>query len=350
MGERETNLLAHRNVSVDNLRALAVLFMIFVHAAATWMPSNASKTSLIAYVVAGIGGLAAPLFVTLFGWGIAASTSLSTRKIIQRAGILALCQLAVNLAAPHLFDPLTPGVLTLFSLLYLTAPLWNMLGDAPKVEFFTIVSFLTLPFFLIDFMGPSTWNSRIETTTVFTLVAHLISTGQYPLFPWLVFALLGAHLYHHPPRSILHTTLLASSFVVTLSTIWYAADQNRPWALATDPSNTAVLTFFPATTTFLFAAVLGVLLLWFACYQRFESNLFVSLGQMSLTIYVIHFIPIGLFHETLSNQSNTLLHYAVIVFYTLVWIPLARLWFLRLPNLTIESFFRRRQPNLSSDE
>jgi surface polysaccharide O-acyltransferase-like enzyme len=350
MGERETRLLAHRNVSVDNLRALAVLFMILVHAAATWMPSTASKTSLIAYAVAGIGGLAAPLFVTLFGWGIAASTSLTTSKILQRAGILALCQLAVNLAAPHLFDPLTPGVLTLFSLLYLSAPLWKTLGDAPKIEFLTIVSFLILPFFLIEFMGPSSWNSRIETTTASTLVAHLFLTGQYPLFPWLVFALLGAHLYRQPMLSISHTTLLASSFIVSLATIWYAADQNRPWALATDPSNTAVLTFFPATTTFLFAALLGVLLLWFVCYQRFESNLFVPLGQMSLTIYVIHFIPIGLFHETLSNQSNTLLHYTVITLYTLAWIPLARLWLVRFPHQTIESLFRRRQSNSSSDE
>jgi len=350
MGEREANLLAHRDISVDNLRALAVLFMILVHAAATWMPSTASKTSLIAYVVAGIGGLAAPLFVTLFGWGIAASTSLTWKKIFQRAGILALCQLAVNFAAPHLFDPLTPGVLTLFSLLYLTAPLWNKLSDAPKVEFFTLVSFLVLPFFLIEFMGPSSWTSRIETTTVSTLVAHLFLTGQYPLFPWLVFALLGAHLYRQPTRSLSHTTLLVGSFLISLSTIWYAADQNRPWALATDPSNTAVLTFFPATTTFLFAAVLGVLLLWFACYQRFESNLFVPLGQMSLSIYVIHFIPIGLFHEALSSQSNKLLHYAVIVLYTFLWIPLARLWLARFPNQTIESLFRRRQSNSSSDE
>ncbi len=350
MGERDTHLLAHRNVSVDNLRALAVLFMILVHAAATWMPSTATKTSLIAYVVAGIGGLAAPLFVTLFGWGIAASTSLTTRKIIRRAGILAVCQLIVNLSAPHLFDPFTPGVLTLFSLLYVTAPLWKKLGDHPKVEFFTIISFLVLPFFLIDFMGPSSWNSRIETANTPTFVAHLFLTGQYPLFPWLVFAFLGAHLYRQPVRSISHTTLLALSFIVSLATIWYAADRNRPWALATDPSNTAVLTFFPATTTFLFAAILGVLLLWFLCYQRFESNLFVPLGQMSLTIYVIHFIPIGLFHETLANQSNTLLHYGVIVLYTFVWIPIAQLWLVRFPNKTIESLFRRRQSNSSSDE
>ena len=53
--------------------------MVFVHAAATWQPSNISQTSLLGILAGAIGGLAAPLFVTLFGWGLA-NSSLNIKK------------------------------------------------------------------------------------------------------------------------------------------------------------------------------------------------------------------------------------------------------------------------------
>ena len=51
-----------RRQDIDQIRGLAILLMIMVHAAATWAPANASTTSLLALIVASLGGLAAPLF------------------------------------------------------------------------------------------------------------------------------------------------------------------------------------------------------------------------------------------------------------------------------------------------
>ena len=48
---------AKRLVHIDGLRGLAVLLMVMVHAAATWSPSTASSTSLLAMIVSGLGGL-----------------------------------------------------------------------------------------------------------------------------------------------------------------------------------------------------------------------------------------------------------------------------------------------------
>ena len=76
---------------IDSLRGLAVLLMVMVHAAATWNPSNASQTSTLAYIVAGLGGLAAPLFVTIFGWGMYKSNS-PRKSILIKAGILLILQ------------------------------------------------------------------------------------------------------------------------------------------------------------------------------------------------------------------------------------------------------------------
>ena len=59
-----------RLVHIDALRGLAVLLMVLVHAAATWEPTFSGGFLLLGVVVSGAGGLAAPLFVSLLGWGL----------------------------------------------------------------------------------------------------------------------------------------------------------------------------------------------------------------------------------------------------------------------------------------
>ena len=58
-----------RKLYIDVLRSIAILFMIEVHTSAQLAPSNIAKDSFLAIIVASIGGLAAPLFVTISGWG-----------------------------------------------------------------------------------------------------------------------------------------------------------------------------------------------------------------------------------------------------------------------------------------
>ena len=79
----EYRIAKPRLLHIDWLRGIAVLLMVMVHAAATWQPKTISSTSLLAYVVSGLGGLAAPLFVVLTGWGLSRS-KLSSRRVIVR--------------------------------------------------------------------------------------------------------------------------------------------------------------------------------------------------------------------------------------------------------------------------
>ena len=53
----QINRISH----IDSLRGLAVLLMVMVHAAATWNPLQGDQSSLLAYTISGLGGLAAPL-------------------------------------------------------------------------------------------------------------------------------------------------------------------------------------------------------------------------------------------------------------------------------------------------
>ena len=110
-----------RLIHIDGLRGLAVLLMILVHAAATWEPELTGLWMGLGVLVSAAGGLAAPLFIALLGWGMA-QKPLTTKKRLWRAAFLFFCQLVVNMNAPHLFEPWTPGVLSLMAALILLEP------------------------------------------------------------------------------------------------------------------------------------------------------------------------------------------------------------------------------------
>ena len=121
---------------IDRIRAIAILCMVQVHTAAIIPPEGISVGHPIAFVSAAIGGMAAPMFVTISGWGIYRSAirrrTLADNGIfswfywvIPRITILTICQLLVNSALSidrgGRFDWMTPGVLTLLALASLIA-------------------------------------------------------------------------------------------------------------------------------------------------------------------------------------------------------------------------------------
>ena len=71
-----------------------------------------------------------------------------------------------------------------------------------------------------------------------------------------------------------------------------------------------------------------------------------SLGRVSLTVYVLHFVPFALFHqaETLHGWSPALTA-GVVLGYTVGWIVLGTLLAQRAPWFTIESWMKRREPS-----
>ena len=175
---------------IDSLRGLAVLLMVMVHAAATWTPSNTSQTSLIAYIVAGLGGLAAPLFVTIFGWGMCKSKS-SRKSILTKAALLIILQYVVNLFSPRLYEPYSPGILSLFAMLLIAKPI--IMKSVESINNMLIFNILIVVMFIInssfiEFQGSNNWDSRIIVNDFLQLINLTLFTGTYPVFPWIRFA------------------------------------------------------------------------------------------------------------------------------------------------------------------
>lgn len=338
-----------RQLHFDGLRGLAVLLMVMVHIAATWNPYGTDQTSLLAYVVSGLGGLAAPLFVTLFGWA-AALRPLSAGQRFVRASVLLFFQLVVNLSAPHLFDPFTPGVLSLFAILVVLQPLWLAPVRSPRPFTWAAVGLCISVAFAWgspDWMGSVQWDQRIAVTSLTGWMAHMVFTGTYPLFPWVMFAVLGSCLQHGDPRvnSRALGVLAGTGVAVSAVLLSISLRTSTSWAL---PSGEAYLTFFPANGPFLLAALAGVSIIWAWCLQwpaLFDK--LAPVGRMSLTVYVGHFLPLAYIHEWDSELNWSLTVAIAAAFaYTFAWGTLAWWWFKRAPLMTLEHLMRRIEKSM----
>ena len=335
----------NRIVHIDALRGVAVLLMVMVHAAATWNPFDAAAgPSLLALIVSGLGGLAAPLFVTLFGWGMHHRT-LTWAQRWGFAGFFIICQLIVNASAPHLFELFTPGVLSLFALLTLTQPWWAAPWHSKQPAFHQWAWFtgalLLLYVLLTPFRGPSQWDARVEAGSVAVVLSHLVLTGTYPLVPWVAFAAMGTMIAaSEAPEVSRQNTLRLTlvGFLISIVILFESLRTGAVWAL---PTGDATLTFFPANIPFLIAATTGVGLCWLLAEERWRWSLLADLGRCSLTVYVAHFLPLVWLasldeqHQWSLSTSST-----VTLAYTLTWGWIGAMWYRKASGWTLEAALR----------
>ena len=339
---------SQRLVHIDALRGLAVLLMVLVHAAATWEPSLSGGLLILGVIVSAGGGLAAPLFVALLGWGLA-QRALKPRQRWWRAGWLFACQVAVNVSAPHLFDPFTPGVLSMLGLVILTEPLWArpFHRTTHSIRLFSgaFVLVLMLSIFTEPWQGSSDWTSRVETPSLTMWMSHLIITGLYPFFPWVLFACFGLTVARlsGERRQMFFRDVVVAGLVASTIVLVQSQRSGQVWAL---PTGNAALTFFPANAPFLIAAMTGVAMLWWIVERLGTAFAALShVGRVSLTVYVLHFVPFALFHQAETVHGWSAISTAgVVVAYTVGWFVLGT-WLARRPHLTIESWMRWRKPS-----
>ena len=336
----------NRITHIDSLRGLAVLLMVMVHAAATWNPFQGTQSSLLAYSISGLGGLAAPLFVTLFGWGVYRS-EINIKQRVFYCLVLLLSQIMVNVSSPHIFNTFTPGVLSLMAILTLVMPIISgIVGeyDEKKLLIVIILTF-SLQLSFPHIQGTGQWVERVSDDGITTILVNLLLTGTYPLFPWFIFAFVGAmvsstYYADEPTLQLTKLGLIGITLGMMFCLLSFIISQYNDdlWA---HPSSEAYLTFFPANPPFIVAGITGVMLLWFAV-KRLKFVMLSSAGRISLTIYIIHFIPLSLMHDFQSLYGWSLeLTAFIVVVYTIMWIPTSALWVYYFPKANLESLIKR---------
>lgn len=335
-----------RQSHIDGLRGLAVLLMVLVHAAATWEPDLSGPWLMLGVLVSAGGGLAAPLFVALLGWGLFQREFTFSQRM-WRAGFLFGCQGLVNGSAPHLFEPWTPGILSLMGAIILLEPCWRRIwaqSSRPTFIFAVFTAGMVFLMFQGDWQGPSNWDARVSTDGVFEFLQHLALTGLYPVLPWVVFAWLGITVatVQNDQRKRWFTKAFILGLGVSLLILVDSVRAARTWAL---PTGEASLTFFPANPAFLVAALTGTVALWLIAEQLSVFTWLSDLGRTSLTVYVLHFVPFALFHDADEiHQWSPYSSAAVAVAYTIIW-ALVGTWLHRqAPSFTLEACMRRFEP------
>ena len=191
---------------IDQMKAIAILFMVEVHTAAILPPEGIGVGHPAAFVAAAFGGMAAPLFVTVSGWGMHRGAKkrfadgLASRAwfdwVLPRVLVLTACQILVNilLAAERggRFEWHTPGVLTLLALAAIVAPLIARLRVENLIGLFAI--FAITPLLVGDLNGSDlSWFERVDAAGASEWFQRLLVNGTYPVLPWFALSTLGQY-------------------------------------------------------------------------------------------------------------------------------------------------------------
>lgn len=349
---------------IDRIRAIAVLFMVEVHTAAIVPPRGMSVGDPAAFVAAAFGGMAAPLFVMISGWGIYMSASRRMRGgltgvsdwtswMIPRVALLASCQILVNLLLNvergGRFEVNTPGVLTLLAIATILAPM--LIRLSMEIRIGLILLLISSPVILGDASGFDwIWWDRVASDGTLEWMARLLWNGTYPAVPWMFYVLLGTVVYDLSDRRTTRERIIAIGLIATAVTFLISEIERVPWALT---EGDAVLTFFPASPSFLVVSGTFALLAhrimegsessggkpW-----RGDSLSFLEpLGRITLTVYVLHFAVLGVVAYAMQGEPRLELFpaFAITIGHTLIWIPLAKAHQEFIPKFSLEELLRK---------
>ena len=306
--------------------------MVEVHASAQLAPSDISRNSILALIVASIGGLSAPLFVTLSGWSM--QHSLIKRKykfgnkelvrhlVISRFSFLFICQFIVNIIASHVFDWNSPGILTLLAICTLLSVPLSKININTKLLLFLLLCLTPLcNNYFIEMRGD--WNFLINVNTPIDFINRILFNGTYPLLPWATFFILGGII--RDSNSNLNKKMLICGIMISISFMFYSILFKKNWALT---QGNAMLTFFPPSIGFIITANSTVLLLFIILKKynsKFESmhlfQSFTKIGKLTLTIYLLHFIPLRILNDFNLDEWNLINSFVIIILFTFFWWP-----------------------------
>ena len=349
---------------IDRIRAIAVLCMVEVHTAAIIPPAGMSVGDPAAFVAAAFGGMAAPLFVMISGWAIYMSASrrmmggLTSADewaswMVPRVALLASCQILVNLLLNTdrggRFEVHTPGVLTLLAIAALLAPVLVRLGM--EIRIFLMLVMISSPMIMGDVSGTDwSWWDRVASDGMSEWLSRLLWNGTYPAVPWMFYVLLGTLVYDLSDSPRTRERIIAIGLIATIITLLISVREKVPWALT---EGDAVLTFFPASSSFLVVSGFFALLAHRILEGEESSggepfggdklSFLEPLGRITLTVYVAHFAVLGLVAYTMQGEPRLELvpAFAVTIGHTLMWIPLAKAHQELIPEISFEGLLRK---------
>jgi uncharacterized membrane protein len=324
---------------IDALRGVAVLLMIAQHSS-LWVCAR-SHECLFLLLTGALGGLSAPLFITLSGVG---TTLLSRRKsrpdslLAARGAIVIGFGYAMNLLTPHWFSPGSWYVLHMIGAALIAAPLLRRIPDAGLIVL--IFAVLTVTGMLQNLMDTPfrQFNRHMALSVGFRgIIRYALAEGYFPVFPWIAFFTAGLLTGRWLEDGRLEKVWRLAVMFLAITAILTATYLVGPDFTRSEPLERFFrlqVSFYSALTPlslFLMALSLLFFIVFFRCDHKFgfhNSHTIVCLGRVSLTFLVVHVFVIRegafafKFWKTLSETSTIFATLAILAFFSFA----ARIW------------------------
>lgn len=374
--------------SIDALRTLAIIFMILCHFVIFLSPGTDPKNFLHFFCNHIIGDFAAPIFLVLVGISqVLLSEKKSSRKIMLRGFIIFVFGMLLSASlhnAINFFDwDILPIIgfsiillvflrnynsVALFSIVFLIVAISPILRQYSGYLNYWGNAFNTVPFLskfgiykkiLIDPITDYEPNANL-----ISILKGFLLNGYFPIFPWIVFPLIGSILGKSITRGNIEKKLpliiissifgIISGFSITIINLFLGNN------LAID-HHLSNLSFYPDSTAMILIQIGVVCLLFAISWRYFEitnkqnaswKHYFNLISRYSLSIYVIHQILIfgGIkFTETIysthpnyyENTCTTHIAFALGIIFLCSLIPILKFWNSRNNKYSLEWFLHK---------
>jgi uncharacterized membrane protein len=332
-----------RLLALDALRGIAVFLMIEQHVG-IWLwqgPGRGQSQGDFPLLVGfnALGGMAAPLFVTLAGMGsalmVATGRAGTDATLVRRGLVLMLFGVALNFLTPSWFSWGSWFVLHMMGFAMALAPVWRRLPNRALLVACALVLAATVAAQIWLRTPIPLHNDRMEDTSLPGGPLRLaLAEGQFPILPWLCFYLAGfvaGRWVHAGYVGRVAVLGLGFAAVAGVGRLLLVVGVRPAWVVRGFELH---LGFYPASVAIVGLLLGGALVLiagvaWLETRRPIaEHSPLVTLGRASLTLLMLHVV---LFRE-LSRPidwwrnlpANTTL--AVIFAFVLLAAVATRLW------------------------
>jgi uncharacterized protein len=305
------NSPSSRIIGYDFARALAVFGMVVINFKLLMIGSGVGDgPEWLAWLVELIEGRAAATFVILAGVGISllsrrarladdkAGIIKNRNTLLKRALFLFIVGLLLAISRPYNILPFYGVYITIAAFLLVVSEryLW-------KLAFTFMAVFVVLMLVFYDSHGwyfPA-WSAHNEFWTSSGMVRNLFFNGFHPVFPWMFFILLGMWLGRQDMSdpTFRRRVMLVAMGVICLTefTSWLLL-HNLPGVWHGIPSRSLFGTQVVPSTPFYLLSGSGTALVVITLSNMLTGKFatsrwlepFIATGQMTLTLYVAHFV------------------------------------------------------------
>lgn len=331
-----------RITGLDLLRGIAVILMVQQHTGFWFWNNQGSMASsmndyTLMVIVNGLGGMAAPLFITLAGIGAALmlSAGASAKAMLKRGVVIILFGYLLNILTPAWFSPGSWYVLHLIGSGLIISPL--LIKKSAKMLFAIAFLCIAASAALLTYYDLPRYFSNEQMAAFknfYDILLLAFAAGNFPIFPWIALFTIGVICGRWIAAGELNNIFKASIGIFFLVIVLLAV-KTGGFQFLYSPFGTRVfmvnLYMYPAyPVQFLLLSALSLLCVYLIMLMgRFSSGNIITLtGRVSLTMFMLHIIIIRNlmvatgFWKTFNAVETTLLQIAVL----LVMLVLVKLW------------------------